>query len=64
MVNHPLRQNFGASSSEVMGQKTETVKAAVAAIKREKVEKLIDTGFYWYDKNNIDDADIAANLYE
>ena len=42
----------------------ETVKAAVAAIKGETVQKVIDTGFYWYDKTNIDDPKIAANLYQ
>ncbi|MDD0860027.1 ABC transporter substrate-binding protein [Arthrobacter alpinus] len=54
----------GAVTQNPVGIGYETVKAAVAAIKGEKVEKVIDTGFYWYDKNNIADADIAANLYE
>ena len=54
----------GAVTQNPVGIGYETVKAAVAAIKGEKVEKVIDTGFYWYDKKNIDDADIAANLYE
>jgi ribose transport system substrate-binding protein len=26
--------------------------------------KLIDTGFHWYDKTNIDEAEIAAVLYD
>ena len=47
-----------------MGIGYETVKAAVAAIKGETVQKVIDTGFYWYDKTNIDDPKIAANLYQ
>ncbi|MCD4550319.1 MULTISPECIES: ABC transporter substrate-binding protein [unclassified Schaalia] len=42
----------------------ETVKAAIAAIKGEKLEKVIDSGFAWYDKSNIDDSKIKANLYE
>jgi len=25
---------------------------------------VIDTGFYWYDKTNIDDPKIAAVLYD
>lgn len=41
-----------------------TVEAAVKAIKGEKLEKIIDSGFYWYDKNNIEDDEIKANLYE
>lgn len=54
----------GAVTQNPVGIGYETVKAAVAAIKGEKVEKVIDTGFYWYDKTNIADPDIAANLYE
>jgi ribose transport system substrate-binding protein len=26
--------------------------------------KIIDTGFYWYDKTNIDDLKFAAVLYD
>ncbi len=54
----------GAVTQNPVGIGYETVKAAVAAIKGEKVEKVIDTGFYWYDKTNIADPKIAANLYE
>lgn len=42
----------------------QTVKAAAQAIKGESVEKVIDTGAMWYDAKNIDDEEIAANLYE
>ena len=41
-----------------------TVKAAVAAINKGELPKVIDSGFAWYDKTNIDNADIKANLYE
>jgi ribose transport system substrate-binding protein len=41
----------------------QSVKAAVMAVKGEKVEKSIDTGFHWYDKTNIDSPDIKAVLY-
>ncbi|RUS43594.1 BMP family ABC transporter substrate-binding protein [Cohnella sp. AR92] len=54
----------GAITQNPIGIGYETVKAAVAAIKGETVEKNIDTGFYWYDKNNIDDEKIKAVLYE
>ncbi|WP_081710282.1 ABC transporter substrate-binding protein [Arthrobacter sp. 35W] len=53
----------GAVTQNPVGIGYETVKAAVAAIKGTKVEKVIDTGFYWYDKKNIDDPKIASNLY-
>ena len=34
------------------------------ATKGEQLPKVIDTGFYWYDKSNIDDPEIPAVLYE
>jgi ribose transport system substrate-binding protein len=54
----------GAITQNPVGIGYETVKAAVAAVKGEKVEKHIDTGFYWYDKSNIEDPKIAAVLYD
>ncbi len=41
-----------------------TVEAAVKALKGEKLPKTIDTGFYWYDKTNIDNPTISAALYD
>ena len=41
-----------------------TVISAVKAINGDKLEKHIDSGFAWYDKTNIEDPAIAANLYE
>lgn len=54
----------GAITQNPVGIGYETVKAAVAAIKGEKLEPVIDTGFYWYDKNNIDSEEIKAVIYE
>jgi ribose transport system substrate-binding protein len=54
----------GAITQNPIGIGYETVKAAVKAIKGEKLEKTIDTGFFWYDKNNIDDPKIKAVLYQ
>jgi ribose transport system substrate-binding protein len=54
----------GAITQNPVGIGYETVKAAVAAVKGQPVEKLIDTGFYWYDKTNIEDPKIAAVLYD
>ena len=54
----------GAITQNPVGIGYETVKAAVAASKGETVEKNIDTGFYWYDKSNMDDPEIAAVLYD
>jgi len=54
----------GAITQNPVGIGYKTVEAAVKAIKGEKLPKVIDTGFYWYDKSNIDDAKIAAVLYD
>lgn len=54
----------GAITQNPIGIGYETVKAAIAAVKGETVEKEIDTGFYYYDAKNIDDPEIAAVLYD
>jgi ribose transport system substrate-binding protein len=54
----------GAITQNPVGIGYKTVEAAVKALKGEKLPKVIDTGFYWYDKKNIDDPKIAAVLYD
>ncbi|MGB3178204.1 MAG: ABC transporter substrate-binding protein [Albidovulum sp.] len=54
----------GAITQNPVGIGYETVKAAVMAANGEAVPALIDTGFYYYDASNIDDAAIAAVLYD
>lgn len=54
----------GAITQNPVGIGYETVKAAVAAAKGETVEKNIDTGFFWYDKTNMTEPQIAAVLYD
>jgi ribose transport system substrate-binding protein len=54
----------GAITQNPVGIGYKTVEAAVRALKGEKLPKVIDTGFYWYDKTNIDDPKIAAVLYD
>lgn len=63
----------GIKSGEIIGAITQdpitegykTVEAAVKLMNGEKVdETFIDTGFYWYDKDNMDDAAIAPCLYD
>lgn len=54
----------GAITQNPVGIGYRTVEAAVKASKGEAVEKTIDTGFYYYDKSNIDDPEIAAVLYD
>ena len=54
----------GAITQDPIGIGYKCVEAAVKAIKGEKVDKNIDTGFHWYDKTNIDDPAIAPLLYK
>ncbi|WP_313893802.1 ABC transporter substrate-binding protein [Psychrobacillus sp.] len=54
----------GAVTQNPAGIGYETVKAAVDAMNGKEVAKTIDTGFYWYDKDNMEDADIKAAIYE
>ncbi len=54
----------GAITQNPYGIGYETVKAAAAVIKGQTVPKTIDTGFFWYDKTNIDDPKIAKLLYQ
>jgi ribose transport system substrate-binding protein len=54
----------GAITQNPVGIGYKTVEAAVKTLKGEKLPKKIDTGFYYYDKTNIDDPKIAAVLYQ
>lgn len=54
----------GAITQNPIGIGYEAVKAAVMAIKGEKLPKVIDTGFYWFDKTNMDSAQIKPLLYD
>ena len=40
------------------------VNSLAKAVKGEKLEKVIDTGYFWYDKSNMSDPKIAAVLYD
>ncbi len=54
----------GAITQNPVGIGYEVVKAGIAAANGETLEKHVDTGFYWYDQNNIDDPTIKAVLYD
>jgi ribose transport system substrate-binding protein len=54
----------GAITQDPIGIGYWSVKAAVQAVKGESVPDTIDTGFHWYDKSNIDSAEIKPLLYE
>jgi ribose transport system substrate-binding protein len=54
----------GAITQNPIGIGYEAVKAAVMAIKGEKLPKVIDTGFFWYNKTNIDSPQIKPLLYD
>jgi ribose transport system substrate-binding protein len=54
----------GAITQNPIGIGACTVDSAVKALRGEKLPKITDTGFYYYDKSNIGDAKIAAVLYD
>jgi ribose transport system substrate-binding protein len=54
----------GAVTQDPIGIGYWAVKAAVQAVKGETVPKSIDTGFHWYDKTNMDSAEIKPLLYD
>ena len=54
----------GAITQNPIGIGEQTVQAAVDAINGKQLPAFIDTGFFWYDKTNIDNPEIAAVLYE
>jgi ribose transport system substrate-binding protein len=54
----------GAITQNPVGIGKCVVDSAVKALKGEKLPKIIDTGFYWYDKTNMSDPKIAAVLYD
>src|SRR5271170_7067632 len=55
---------LGAITQNPVGIGKCTVDSAVKALKGDKLPKVIDTGFYWYDKTNMTDPKIAAVLYD
>lgn len=54
----------GAITQNPVGMGYQTVEAAIAAINGEELPESIDTGFFWYTAENMDDPEIAAALYE
>ena len=54
----------GAVTQNPIGIGYKCVEAALKASKGETLPKIIDTGFMWYDKSNIDDPAIQAVLYK
>ena len=54
----------GAITQDPIGIGYKCVEAAVKTLNGESVEKVIDTGFHWYDKDNIDSDTIQPLLYQ
>ena len=55
---------LGAVTQNPIGIGQEVVKSAVKAINGEPLPPVIDTGFFWYDKSNIDSPEIQPLLYQ
>jgi len=54
----------GSVTQNPIGIGEQVVAAAMKAIKGTSQPKFIDTGFFWYDKTNINDPKIKAVLYK
>lgn len=54
----------GAITQNPIGIGYKAVEAAVMALRGEELDPVIDTGFMWYDADNIDSEEIMAVLYE
>ncbi len=54
----------GAITQNPVGIGAKCVSAALDAIAGKSMDKIIDTGFYWYDKTNINNPEIQAVLYQ
>ena len=57
-------QQAGAVTQAPVRMGYETVVAAIMLLNDQEVPEVIDSGFQWYDASNIDDPEIAVNLYE
>lgn len=55
---------LGAITQNPVGIGQCVVDSLAKALKGETLPKVIDTGFYWYDKTNMTDPKIAAVLYD
>lgn len=55
---------IGSISQNPVGIGECVVNSLAKVIKGEKLEKVIDTGFVWYDKTNMTDPAVAAVLYD
>ena len=54
----------GAITQNPVGMGEQIIEAALQAINGEELEETIDTGFFWYDADNIDDPEIQEAIYE
>ncbi|HLS73633.1 MAG TPA: ABC transporter substrate-binding protein [Actinomycetaceae bacterium] len=54
----------GAITQNPVNMGYETVQAAVRALEGETLDEETDTGYLWYDADNIDDDEIQAAIYE
>lgn len=57
-------QEAGAITQNPVGIGQCVVNSLAKAMKGETLPKVVDTGFYWYDKSNIADPKIVAVLYD
>lgn len=54
----------GSITQNPVGMGKKLVDTALKVLHGKSVPKTIDTGFYWYDKSNMDEPKIKTNLYQ
>lgn len=54
----------GAVTQDPVGMGYKAIETAFEAYKGETLPEYIDTGYYWYDKSNIDSPEIQKYLYQ
>lgn len=54
----------GAITQNPVNMGYETVQAAIRALEGESLDEETDTGYLWYDADNIDDQEIQDAIYE
>jgi len=55
---------YGAVQQNPVGMGYETVKAALAALRGDRLPSHIDSGFVWADRSNLDSPQVRAVVYE
>ena len=59
-----MNNRLGAISQNPVDIGYKAVESAYKISKGEQIQSIIDTGYKWYDKTNIDDEEMKPLLYD